>query len=167
MIDSLPKSIFPLPYPLNGSKAFPAKGCWKSRSRSQTIYFCFKICNLALEANLAHSFLRLSVVPWVLMLFSFLVGIPSFLTLFRGITFIADPGSTCTCRSFTSPIYPEGYSGLLCWWRYPSNKKKGFSQKCEVWLLRLHLLLYASVLLLRYIIHLYLVYMGCILIGFW
>jgi len=25
--------------------------------------FCLKICNLALEANLAHSFLRLSLVP--------------------------------------------------------------------------------------------------------
>ena len=48
-------------------------------------------------------------------------------------------------------------------------KQQVFSRKCEVWLLRLHLLLYASVLFLRYIIHLYLVYMGCmgcILIGF-
>lgn len=83
--------------------------------------FCLKICNLALEANLAHSFLRLSVVPWVLVLLSFLVSIPTFLPVFRGITFRDAPGSTCTWRSLTSPIYPERYSGRL-WWRSPNNK---------------------------------------------
>lgn len=83
--------------------------------------FCLKICNLALEANLAHSFLRLSVVPWVLVLLSFLVSIPTFLTVFGGITFRDAPGSTCTWRSLTSPIYPERYSGRL-WWRSPNNK---------------------------------------------
>ena len=39
--------------------------------------FCLKICNLALEANLAHSFMRLSLVPRVLVLLSFLLGIPN------------------------------------------------------------------------------------------
>jgi hypothetical protein len=51
--------------------------------------FCLKICNLALEANLAHSFMRLSLVPRVLVLLSFLLGSRT-----RGITFLADPGST-------------------------------------------------------------------------
>lgn len=50
--------------------------------------FFLKIINLALEANLSLSEMKPGSF---FVLLSFLVGIPSFLTVLRGITLIAEP----------------------------------------------------------------------------